>query len=639
MDNNFENISYFNLLKKKNSIDKEMAITDRCYHYELQLKQDSKKNIESPLKRIINRYIENDVFNLKELENLIDDSNFTFSYLNVNNFPINDNKFIDLLFKILKEGINLATIYLALYFLYFVDFKNISPQNKKILITYSYHYYTYSHVLFILRNDKHYSKYHYNAYYKNNEKINLVDFYLDYPDEIDCSLYYNLIHNKKVNIPQINNEDDFDQDTFIDLINKYIDKLDNFDNEKNCIIDFDNFFKNKPNIILYLNILVELDDQINKLNLSKLILILFSRSNNYNTLKFAITFSRQFKINKYFKRLFNDIESLALNPYLTNSCFIALSNHTNSNTIYRKIAKKLNIDTVRNVLLFLDPSDKQNIHFILNKINPLSFSENYVDYLVENCNLFNLINTCSIKDLNHFVDLIIRYYMFNEDNTIENLDKIISIIYNDNYNNIKNIHFLTTTLLKTFSQRNDSISKKVTNIINSKTNYDDEITYIDNCLSSGNFDIEEMLAMMTYYEYTPLDLLKYYIFKNPDLYFTFIPFFYNKADNSIMEILDMYEDLCVNKDFPLNDNPLFLTVIADLLYLSNKYFKNLYNLGLSFYDSKIRFKFFRSIINIYNIEFSNEIILEVINKFYEKETDENILNYLDECLHNRIIIN
>ena len=118
MDNNFENISYFNLLKKKNSIDKEMAITDRCYHYELQLKQDSKKNIESPLKRIINRYIENDDFNLKELENLIDDSNFTFSYLNINNFPINDNKFIDLLFKILKEGINLATIYLALYFEY-----------------------------------------------------------------------------------------------------------------------------------------------------------------------------------------------------------------------------------------------------------------------------------------------------------------------------------------------------------------------------------------------------------------------------------------------------------------------------------------------------------------------------------------
>ena len=75
---------------------------------------------------------------------------------------------------------------------------------------------------------------------------------------------------------------------------------------------------------------------IDKLNLSKLILILFSRTNNFNTLKFAITFSRQFKINKFFNRLFKDIESLALNSYLTAFCFIALSNHNNSNAIYRK---------------------------------------------------------------------------------------------------------------------------------------------------------------------------------------------------------------------------------------------------------------------------------------------------------------
>ena len=54
MENNFENISFLNLLKKKNSIDKEMEITDRCYHYELQLKNYNaqQKEIEK-LKRFI----------------------------------------------------------------------------------------------------------------------------------------------------------------------------------------------------------------------------------------------------------------------------------------------------------------------------------------------------------------------------------------------------------------------------------------------------------------------------------------------------------------------------------------------------------------------------------------------------------
>lgn len=181
-----------------------------------------------------------------------------------------------------------------------------------------------------------------NHIYKNNIQNNLVDFYLDYPDETDTSLYYALIHNKNVNLPQIKNEDEFDQETFLNLIKKYTTSLDDFNTEKNCIIDFDKFFKNKPNIIMYLNLLVDMELDIDKLNLSKLILILFSRTNNFNTLKFAITFSRQFKINKFFNRLFKDIESLALNSYLTASCFIALSNHNNSNAIYRKIAKKLN---------------------------------------------------------------------------------------------------------------------------------------------------------------------------------------------------------------------------------------------------------------------------------------------------------
>ena len=116
--------------------------------------------------------------------------------------------------------------------------------------------------------------------------------------------------------------------------------------------------------------------------------------------------------------------------------------------------------------------------------------------------------------------------------------------------------------------------------------------------------------MLTYYEYNPLDLLKYYIFKNPDIY-----------------------------DFSLKNNLLFLNIMADLLYLSNKYFKNLYNLGLSCYEPNIRFKYFRNIINVYNSEFSNENILEVINKFYQIETDENILLFLDDCLNNRKIIN
>ena len=40
---------------------------------------------------------------------------------------------------------------------------------------------------------------------------------------------------------------------------------------------------------------------------------------------------------------FKDIESLALNSYLTASCFIALSNHNNSNAIYRKIVPLSNV--------------------------------------------------------------------------------------------------------------------------------------------------------------------------------------------------------------------------------------------------------------------------------------------------------
>ena len=101
----------------------------------------------------------------------------------------------------------------------------------------------------------------------------------------------------------------------------------------------------------------------------------------------------------------------------------------------------------------------------------------------------------------------------------------------------------------------------------------------------------------------------------------------------------MYEELSGNKDFSLKNNLLFLNIMADLLYLSNKYFKNLYNLGLSCYEPNIRFKYFRNIINVYNSEFSNENILEVINKFYQLETDENILLFLDDCLNNRKIIN
>ena len=49
---------------------------------------------------------------------------------------------------------------------------------------------------------------------------------------------------------------------------------------------------------------------------------------------------------------------------------------------------------------------------------------------------------CSNKELNHLVDLIIRYYLFNEENTIENLDKIISIIYNERFDFVKHIHFV-----------------------------------------------------------------------------------------------------------------------------------------------------------------------------------------------------
>lgn len=559
--------------------------------------------------------------------------------------------FYELITNLLTECHNFSSIYLILYFLYFVKYNDYPKRLKSIIKFFTQVIYFSNHALFLIKDEKEYPRLYHQAYYSFKSQKNFFDFFLEYPNEYIPSLYYNLMNDIEPQQKSSKNKSSsLDMEKFSFLFEESLDNLSSLTQTNKYIKNFDEFFNSKNDIIPYIDVLGDIIKQksLDQENVVELILILFSRCQNYNTLKFSIVFFNFLNPNKMHKNLFKSIEYLAKYSTLTKYCCIALSNYDDKQSILRRIFKKNSSYVKKETLSFFDLSLRENILLIMKHLYNVPISDSFIVVFLNSANIFYLIDN-GLQEQKE-IDLLANFFIkcltsLNEEiNQNKNLALYVKELYLHYHDKITPIHFLNIAALRNYTKCKTPLEKDIISLINKNIIYEDDLTYIDEQLEKSRFDIDEICLMMEYYNYFPKEKLKNLFFENYRDYFPFILYFNYEEDHitidEIMRFLDkkyildkkylIRNDKIADKDLVKSiDDSFFLMIIADLLSYSYHYYPHLYEIGLSYYDPNIRKIFYKDILALYQNNFSNEYLLNIILNNINLEKNNEILKLVD----------
>lgn len=657
--NNLQDYSIFSLLKDLDNTNSQKELEKRYNDYSL-LENCNQVFKESSVRVFLNKFFKmvNDKnINVEFFENYSEKIIFPFSILDSFQDRMSDivsqTNFIESLIELFKKCHTFSSIYLTFYFAYFISKERINAELKNLMMIFAKSIFFSYHAIYLLRYEKNYPQLHHETYYKFKSKNkSLVNFYREFPDRFDSSLYYDLLNNNYYP-EQKNSFRDFcleEQEKFIKILSKYANAKDfeSYNTTINCIKEFDDFFNEQNNCVTYVDLLFDelQSNDDSQTRYVEIILLLLTRSKSYSTIKFAISLIHFFTFsNEYKKELFDDLENLARYKELTRYCCFSLKIADNSQVIFRRMFRKYAPSIKLELLEFLDLSDKKNFFLAIEKTSKIAPRINSLVYLLTNSNISKIVNSSlTQKEIDLISAFLSRCLIYNSKKIIPEFNDfpfVIKDFYNNYYDKITNIHLLNIAILEYYVSPSNTIEKEIVNFINNKIVYEDELTYIDECLAKKDFNIDEISIMMNYYHYYSSQTIKQLIFEN---YHKFFPLVLNldieNDENDIDEILNfMEQNFIINKKYLSIENSdlykekncqecYFLILILDLLSVTFCYVPKIFSYGLTIFDSKIRFAYYNHLIGLYSLTRDNNVF-DMIEYYSKSETNEKILKIIN----------
>lgn len=614
----------------------------------------TKTKLKNIFKNIINYLDENKNIQIDEWEEYAKyfDLNNMSEFSNEITLIASKNFFQSFICYTIKESYSFNGLYLAIFLANFVKYNNNDLdfiETMKVLTT---NIFCAFQSLYVLKDTNEYSYLHHNVYYNfvPQQNTTLVDFFIDYPDENDQSLFYIFKQKENYSFPRKSYKSSItnnDKKIFEQLIDKHNNILESYKQVTECLTDFESFFSRHNNILdlveIYRKKIIANFD--NYPYITNFVLTLLTQTKEINCFCFALTCLDFFDYEKDFVRLYKIVESFLIYPYLTPFCLIALRNLNNYQQIIRKSFNNSSQETEFILLSHLDFTNEENFKFLIKNINHPLIKNMFLESIYQ-FNIKDKINDLSLNEelINDISTLLIKTSLLNPliFNQIQDYDKLIIKFYNNFYEKIKDKHYLNNVLYYTFERRSTPKDKKIFNYISKKIIYEDELTYIDEQLFNPNMNVEEIAFLINYYDYVNIEQAIKMIKSNPKKYLKLMYAFKNDVA-TLEELLDYLDN-----SYKINNNHLDtfnyqeklsikeideLIDIISLLTLTPYIYLSLYKIGLKYYFSSIRALFYTNICNLVeqNYYIDDELIEIIrINQQYEK--DENILKVIQIIL-------
>lgn len=563
--------------------------------------------------------------------------------------------FIEIICHILKESISFSCTYFSIFLANFIHYNIKNIEFNEIIKTYCSSIFFSYISLNILSKSEEYPLLHHNSYYtftKKNERT--LNFYLDFPNEFDSSIYYKLLNSYPVKnshlVLKINLISNEEINVFISLLRKHNNSLTTYKQIKDFINDFDNFFLKNTDIITLINVfkdeVLKNTDQYNYI--VDFILTLLTRCQNLVTLNFAITCLDFLIYSKSFSRLYKDLEFLAQYESLTASCLTALQKTKNFQAIIRRLFKIDSSYIKFPIMNIIDLSNKLNFRLVIQSIDHPIIQNVFLDKILSNCQLDKLLMSTNLtkKEINELAIFISYYCYYCSNNKLvnyPNIDALIYDFYSNYYNQINISHFFNTALLSLF----DTNSKytKTPNLILANIIYEDELTYIEEQLNNKNFCIEEISLMIEYFNYNQYDRIIELIEENPSKYFKLLSCIDNKL--VLEQCLTSIDKKIFIKDNHLSIDKMPLDYSSKETFIEENYlgllcnligefpicYPNIYKVGINYFQKDVRYCYYENLLNLLSLNaLDYDILKEIENNSYI-ETDEDILSTINKILN------
>lgn len=582
---------------------------------------------------------------------------------------ITNDKMINYICYCLKNGKTFSTIYIFMFLLRFLSYKKSNQELIEILKYYSQSVFFSMMSLSFLKDDPEYQILKHNYYYNNitNDIDNNFNFYLNYPDVETPSIYYNLL--------KLSNQSDcsskaskyfkpkgkkhnFDKNIFHNLLVSHLCNLNIYENIMQLITDFDNYFYNLSDINEETNYFIKEYRHIFKnqsdFAIISFVLTLFTRCQNIHTFEFALGICNIFSYNKENKNFFHIIEKFTQYDKLLPYCISILSAHPYFQTIVYRIIKKSNSVNKEYLLNYLDYKIKKNYELLkkLSLSNELAFI--LPSKIMKRIDIISLINKPAITSSDcQFIKKLILESLTNstyKDICKEiNLYEILKIFYEKLIDTkITEAHFesmVILTLLENGYFGEDS--KKIQDLMSEKVIYEDEISFIDESISSSKYSSLEISSLMSYYKYCPLNEVIKRFRKKPNKNIALlicIKYFGEEQDiNTCLAYLE--NKFIFNEKFTylantdnldkdqLAEESMELSIISSILIESKEYYPNIYYYGLQYVIPSIRLSFYASLDKLCEqATIDDPKLIALIEDNYSHEKEKAILKLMENIL-------
>lgn len=565
----------------------------------------------------------------------------------------NNKIFIDFMTYCLKESMTYHFTYILLLLCNFTNFNKKNNEFNQVIKFFTTSIFFCYVALNVFKGSDEYPSLHHNVHYLfSNKSDESLNFYLDYPNEEDNSLYFDLTHNKikqsyhlTLTSKDIKNEE---RARFIHLLQKHNNELLTYKQVKSFIRDFDNFFSEGYNVMTAVQIFKDtVSDNLDTYKfIIEFIMTLFARCKNFHSLAFSLCCIDFIVYKKEFHRLYKDIESFAHLESLTPFCLIALQKLPNFQAILRRLFKLDSIYIKLPILNFININEEANFKLIVDNLDhPLLFNgfyENIVSYSDLDKKLIN--PNLTTKEVNRIATFISYYSSDSSTNGLINYPNILDLLssfYKNYYHQIHNKHFFNVALLNLFD---DEKSKTISSLVFNNIIYEDEITYIDEQLTMDDFNISEIKLMMEYFDYHNDEFIMILISKNPSKYLRLITCLSDElvinrclrlldasfcTDSSHLDITSIPDDYTKKHSTYEAAN---MCILSESLSLVPVLYSNLYKIGINYFEEEIRFLFYSNILALKEFISIDDDIIENLEINYQNEKSKKNKNILSKIL-------
>lgn len=568
---------------------------------------------------------------------------------------------------LLKDGKCFSTIYFALFLGHLLPSDTVQEEVKQLARYYMHSKYFALHAVNLMKDDPEFLRLHHTVYYQciGFQESNL-DFYFDFPGEKENSLFFLAQHLSPAKMaeklqPEEHSEEKTFHDDFIALMRKHNRELIGYDEVASCVSDADAFFRKNGNAKRAIETMIdELNVRFDAYpHIVNFIMTLLTRCHETETFQFAIGATRIFNFLRRNRRLYDFLEKMAQYPGLVQYSLYALQSHPHFQTICYRIAQNNPGYVETQAIPLLDLHVKKNLRMIRKKLQN-SFLRQMMGFeLLTRWNLKMLLleDTCP-EDLAWIVvSLLIGVLSntsFGELKEVEDAQEMVEVLYRKfvSGGKVSSPHLNTLLLIYSdlISESDRDLSKKIQDIVSEYVVYEDEISYIDEALMTGSFDVEELSLMMEYYEYCPENRVRELFLSDPKRYLRFLmPLSVfsteeEKMDNCLRaldELLEIPQEHLnvqldgdsVHADEMFMYEYLQMLMVSEVLSEAPGYYPNLYRTGISYCFKDIRQAFYQNLVKVNRqTPVDDPELFGIIEENYAKETSEEILSLMEQLL-------